>query len=497
MTKNLTSFMFTIFGSTGDLAKRKLFPALYYLYRDKLLPENFAVVAVGRREMTTEELKEDLLHSIEKYSRLTIDRSIWEGFVGLFHYFRGDFNESESYEKLGAFLTELDTKYHTQGNYIFYLAVAPQYFSKIVDGLHREGIVGKNKASWQRVVIEKPFGTDLDTAKMLNRQIREVFEEEDIYRIDHYLGKEMIQNIMVIRFANTFFEPVWNSKFIDNIQINSSETGGIEERGGYYEQAGALRDMMQNHMLQLLTMVAMEPPSNLDTESVRDEKVKVLRSLRPLTTDLIRKNIVRGQYGGGVVNGERLLAYREEDKVSPQSMTETFIAMKLFVENFRWAGVPFYLRTGKEMPVKSTEVIIQFKSLPEILYFKEYGEMAPNLLVIRIQPQEGIFLQLNAKKPGSQNFFVPVKLDFCQNNGVGLGSPEAYERLLYDVIRGDSTLFTRWDEVEHSWKFIDPIAEEWEQTDPLFPNYPPGQWGPEAAQSLLLKEGRKWWDVQV
>lgn len=495
MATSMTSCILVIFGGTGDLFNRKLIPALYYLHRDKLLPENFALVAVARKEITAEQFRVQVIESLRKYAgKKDIDENLLSDYQRLFNYFRADVTQPDNYQGLQAFLNELDKNLHTAGNRIFYLAIAQHLFGQIVSGLHQQGLVD-NKKGWQRVVIEKPFGRDLSSARQLNERISNVFAEDDIYRIDHYLGKEMIQNLMVIRFANILFEPVWNNKFIDNIQISSSETIGVEDRGSYYEQAGALRDMLQNHMLQLLAMVAMEPPSSLDTESIRDEKVKVFRSLKPLTSDEVRKNAVRGQYGQGLAGTRRLAGYRQEDKVSPESKTETFIALKLSVDNFRWAEVPFYLRTGKRMPNKSTEIVVQFKSMPEILFSKEYGELNPNLLVIRIQPREGVYVQLNAKKPGNKNIIVPVKMDFCQNCGVGLDSPEAYERLIFDTIRGDSTLFTRWDEVEHSWKFVDRIAQQWENSEPHFPNYAAGQWGPEAAQSLLIKDGRKWWNL--
>jgi glucose-6-phosphate 1-dehydrogenase len=352
--------------------------------------------------------------------------------------------------------------------------------------------MSKETDTWRRVVIEKPFGRDLKSAQFLNQAITGVFSEKDTYRIDHYLGKEMLQNIMVIRFANALFEPVWNNRFIDNIQISSSETVGVENRGDYYEKSGVLRDMVQNHMLQLLTLTAMEPPVNLETESIRDEKVKVLRSLQYLTPELVRENGVRGQYGPGRIQNKEVPGYREEKRVDPKSFTETFIAMKAQVENFRWSGVPFYIRSGKRMPAKSTEVVVQFKQVPEILFFKEYGIMEPNFLVIKVQPQEGVFLSFNAKKPGTSMNIVPVQMDFCQNCLLEHDSPEAYERLLYDVMRGESTLFTRWDEVEYSWRYVDSIAEAWENEKTDFPNYAAGTWGPQKAEELIERDNKKW-----
>lgn len=492
--EGLDNCLLVVFGGTGDLARRKLYPALFNLFVDGFLPPAFRVIAVGRRDFTLDSFRQEiLLPSLETFSRRAASLDAYfEHFAARLHYFRTDIYAPEGYIRLGEFLGELEEAGGSRGNRIFYLAVAPEHFGPVVRSLMETGLVPA--PGWQRVVIEKPFGHDLPSAAELNRQLRAVFSEEEIYRIDHYLGKEMIQNIMVIRFANTFFEPVWNNKYIDHVQITSAETVGVEDRGSYYDRAGALRDMVQNHLLQLVTLVAMEPPSSLATEAVRDEKVKVLRSLKPLDAAAVSRNAVRGQYGAGEINGQGVLPYRREKGVSPSSLTETFVALKLFIENFRWAGVPFYLRTGKRLAVKVTEIILQFKSLPDILYFKEYGELCPNHLVIRVQPLEGVYVQLNAKRPGNNNYIVPIRLDFCQNCEVGVNSPEAYERLLYDVMRGDPTLFTRWDEVEAAWRFVDPIIAAWAaQGPPQFPNYPAGQWGPPAAQEMLTRDRRRWW----
>lgn len=488
------SCILVIFGGTGDLTHRKLMPALYNLMCSNMLTENFAVVSVGRREKSDETYREEVYESISSYSRFEPDLLKWNWLKERIFYRKFDFTDSEGYRCLNEFVDNLDGVYKTGGNRIFYLAVAPEHFDVIVEKLNQQGMV-KNQNSWQRVMIEKPFGTDLKSAQYLNSRITAVFSEENTYRIDHYLGKEMLQNIMAIRFANLLFEPVWNSKYIDNIQISSMETVGVENRGSYYEMSGALRDMVQNHMLQLITLTAMEPPVSLDAEAIRDEKIKVLRSLEQFTPEIIRKNVVRGQYGSAVVNNKRLNAYREEERVSPTSEVETFFAMKLNIENFRWAGTPFYIRTGKRMPCKYTDIIIQFKQLPGVLYFKEHGNLEPNLLIIRIQPTEGVFLRFNAKKPGTTTTIIPVQMDFCQNCQVGSNSPEAYERLIYDAIRGDSTLFTRWDEVEYSWKFVDRIVDTWNNEKPVFPNYKPDTWGPLEANELLEKDGNKWWNL--
>ncbi|MBC7343289.1 MAG: glucose-6-phosphate dehydrogenase [Clostridia bacterium] len=474
-----------IFGATGDLARRKLFPALASLAAQKLLPNRFAVVGLARRPETNSSFRNYLKATIQQYApRQLPSGAIEEFLLPRTHYIQADIHDPDSYARLQAILVGLEDGGNTTRNHIFYLALAPEHFQTVAQNLQRSGLVPGQPytQSWPRLVIEKPFGWDLESARRLNQALRNVFPEEAIYRIDHYLGKEMIQNLMVIRFANAFFEPVWNNKYIDHVQISSLETDGVGTRATYYEKAGALRDMVQNHMLQLVSMIAMEPPANLDTNDIREEKVKVLRSLQPFTPQTIRKNAVRGQYQG----------YRSETGVRSNSTTETFVALKLAIDNFRWARVPFYLRTGKQLAQKAIEIVVQFKSLPEILYFKEYGELLPNLLAIRIQPLEGVFLRLNAKRPGTNDFIIPIKLDFCQNCEVGTNSPEAYERLLLDAMRGDQTLFTGWEEVEYSWRFVDPLAQEWSQTLPPFPNYAAGSWGPEAAQQLLLRDGRQW-----
>ncbi len=472
-----------IFGATGDLTHRKLYPALYNLWRENLLPKRFGVVSIGRRVKSAGELRADITRSIAQFSRTPHPTGTdLDNFLNLFSYYRLDFNDLEGYAPLKEYLAEKDQVYGTGGNRVYFLAVSPEYFALIARQLHVHGMANQ-KGSWQRVVVEKPFGQNLATAIELNKEVRRTFQESNIYRIDHYLGKEMAQNIMVIRFANTLFEPLWNNRYIDHVQISLTETVGVEGRGPYYEQAGALRDMVQNHMLQLLSLIAMEPPVALDTESIRDEKVKVLRSLKVGPHD-----VVRGQYGRDPAG--RLKAYREEDRVAPDSMVETFAALKVTLDNFRWAGVPFYLRTGKRLKRKYSEIVIQFKKLPGVLYFED-RRLDSNILVIRVHPDEGVYLQFNAKQLGTNSTIVPVSMDFCHNCADGLNSPEAYERLLYDVIRGDSTLFTRWDEVEHSWRFVDQIAHWW-QNDPNIPIYPSGFWGPPESDLLLAKDGRRW-----
>lgn len=479
-----------IFGGTGDLAHRKLLPAIYNLQSEELLPENFAVVAIGRRDKTKEDYRKEIYDSIKQFSRFGMDNEVWNRIKNRIYYRRMDFLQTEDYQGLNEYLNEIDKKHKTKGNRIYYMAVAPEYFEGIVENLNNF-CIDRKAHSWNRVVIEKPFGKNLSSAIYLNNKIVEVFKEENTYRIDHYLGKEMLQNIMVIRFANMLFEPLWNNKYIDHIQISSSETVGMKNRGGYYERSGAMRDMVQSHMLQLLSLIAMEPPNDLETKSIRDEKVKVLKALKEIKPEAVSENVVRGQYGPGGLADKRVLGYREESNVSPHSNTETFVALKVNIENLRWSGVPFYIRTGKRMEKKSTEIIIQFKSMENILYFKE-KKVLPNMLVIRIQPTEGVFLQFNAKEPGNHKNIIPVQMDFCQNCEVGIDSPEAYEKLLFDALRGDTTLFTRWDEVESSWKFIDHILRGWNDSKPVFPNYEAGSWGPKESDMLLQRDNRNW-----
>ncbi|CAA7600548.1 glucose-6-phosphate dehydrogenase [Acididesulfobacillus acetoxydans] len=485
-----------IFGGTGDLTSRKLIPALHNLKAKDSLPQHFAVIGVGRRQLSDQEFRKNLYPALRQAVGENLRADTWAELQERIFYRRFDFQDERGYRVLREFLEQTDAAYQTGGNRIYYLAVAPEYFGVIVEKLYANGLVrNRSGQGWQRVVIEKPFGRDLATARVLNRKITAVFSEKNTFRIDHYLGKEMIQNIMVLRFANPLFEAVWNNKYVDNVQISATETVGVENRAGYYEQAGALRDMLQNHLLQLLTLTGMEPPVSLTTEAVRDEKVKVLRSLRALAPERVAGDVVRGQYGPGRIEGGQVAAYREEKGISPSSDTETFLALKVEIDNFRWAGVPFYIRTGKRLRAKSTDVIVQFKALPPILYVKEHGELEPNILIIRIQPKEGVYFQFNAKKPGMDPSISPVKMDFCQNCDFENNSPEAYEKLLLDVMRGDPTLFTRWDEVEYSWKFVDQIAQTWGEDQRISSPvpYPAGTWGPAAAGELLARDGRAWW----
>ncbi|MDP4158464.1 MAG: glucose-6-phosphate dehydrogenase [Bacillota bacterium] len=485
-----------IFGGTGDLTHRKLMPALYNLVYDQLLPEHFAIVSIGRKDMGLEQYRNEVFSSINKYSRNKIDETYWARLKELIYYLQIDFTDQSEYSKLKVFLENIDIKVQTQGNRVFYLAVAPEFFETIVQGLHKSDLAESKGTPWKRLVIEKPFGKDLVTARKLNNKLIEVFKENSIYRIDHYLGKEMIQNIMVLRFCNSVFESLWNNKFIDNIQIFLNEKDGVGTRGGYYESSGAMRDMVQNHIIQILSLVAMEPPVNLKTDAIRTEKLKVIQAIEEFTPELLRDNVVFGQYGKGVIDGTTVKAYREEEKVPENSRTETFVALKLHINNFRWAGTPFYIRTGKRLGAKSAEIVVQFKSLPKILYFKDQNVQEPNLLIIRIQPNVGVFFQFNTKDFSTYHDIFATKMETSYNSPTLGNTPEAYERLIFDVLRGDATLFSRWDEVEASWIFADRIIEfkYREQKRFNYPNYEAGTMGPVKAFELLARDGREWWN---
>lgn len=493
MNDNLSSIL-VIFGGTGDLTHRKLMPALYNLVRDKLIPEHFAIVSIGRRARTQEEYKQDIYTSISMYSRNKMDDTIWNKLQAMIHYYQFDFTDIYGYHALNSYLQDLDQIFQTNGNRIFYLAVAPEYFETIVHGL-KTCNMSCCSSNFNRLVIEKPFGKDLTTARNLNNKILEVYPEKSIYRIDHYLGKEMIQNIMVLRFANSVFEAVWNNKYVDNIQISLTETLGVGSRGGYYEQSGAMRDMIQNHIFQILTLIAMEPPINLQMDSIRSEKQKVLEAIEDITPEFLKNNVVFGQYGRGLIEGKDVPAYREEKNVPGNSETETFVAMKLYINNFRWAGTPFYIRTGKRLAKGTAEIVIQFKPMPNILYFKDKDIQEPNLLILRIQPNVGVFFQFNTKDYHAHSGIIPAKMDTSIHNPIQGNTPEAYERLIYDILRGDATLFSRWDEVESAWMVADRLIQYSEQTKIHFPNYTAGSMGPEASFELPAKDGRKWWNI--
>ncbi|MFD1334593.1 glucose-6-phosphate dehydrogenase [Oceanobacillus iheyensis] len=479
-----------IFGATGDLAKRKLFPSIYRLYRSGKLDEHFAVIGLARRPWTDEVLRENVENSIQE--ALSPDEDLSE-FISHFYYKSFDVTEKESYQGLNEIIQNLEGQYQTEGNRLFYLAMAPDFFGAIANQLNDYGL--KNTSGWTRLVIEKPFGHDLPSAKKLNHELQAAFREDQIYRIDHYLGKEMVQNIEVIRFANGIFEHLWNNRFISNIQITSSETLGVEERARYYDTSGATRDMVQNHMLQMVALLAMEPPISLTTEEVRSEKIKVLRALRMMETNEIDDYFIRGQYGAGTVKGNSVIGYQDEDEQLENSRTETFVAGKLLIDNYRWAGVPFYIRTGKRMTEKSTKIVIEFKDIPMNLYYQKDDQRNPNLLVINIQPNEGITLCLNARKSGEGALAEPIQLAYHQNAVSGINTPEAYEKLIYDSMLGDATNFTHWDEVALSWQFVDKILANWSENQPAFPNYRSGSMGPDASDELLKKDGFHWWPI--
>ncbi len=487
--------LLVMFGATGDLARRKLYPAIYSLYCEGKLGEKFALVGVSRRPRTNEQFREELRKSIEEFARHSIENDErWQAFAAHFVYQSLDINEISHFVTLQNVASALEQQFGLTGNRLFYLAIAPELFGKVGKNLRDGGVL--DTAGWHRLVIEKPFGYDLPSAEQLNAQINEVFSEQQIFRIDHYLGKEMVQNIQAIRFANRLFEPLWNRHHIANVQITTSESIGVEERGTYYDQSGALRDMVQNHMLQMLALITMDEPSSFESERIRDEKVKVIQALRQFTTDdEVRANVSRGQYIEGVVNGKQLPAYREEPNVSDQSTTETYFAARMMIDNERWQGVPFYLRTGKRLPVKATEIVIELKTTDMAIGGVPVQPL-PNLLVIRIQPNEGIHIRFNTKKSGTFAQVTPVDFDFNNNKGKPPGSvPEAYERLLYDALRGDSSYFTRWDEVASAWRFVDPIAKAWRTDAADLQFYAAGSWGPSKGNGLPEEDGFKWWPV--
>jgi glucose-6-phosphate 1-dehydrogenase len=485
-----------IFGATGDLTSRKLFPALYNLAHAGQLPAHFACVAFARRDKTHEEFRKEMHDAVSQFSRTKpIDEAIWKTFSEQIFYHRSEFHEDEGYETLNRSLQELDRKFGTKGNRVFYLSIQPSYFTTVIEKLKQHRLIYEASAQdkWSRVIIEKPFGHDLTTALALQQDITKHLDESQIYRIDHYLGKETVQNLLVFRFSNPMFESVWNNRYVDHIQITMAEEIGIGTRGNFWEEAGLLRDIIQNHVMQLLSLVAMEPPATLNADAIRDEKVKVVQSIRAFSDAELDTNVIRGQYGPGYINGKEVIGYRQENNVNPNSNVETFGALKLFIDNWRWAGVPFYLRAGKRLPKRATEIAIFFKDIPGFLYQTHTNKTDPNILVIRIQPDEGISLKMNCKVPGLSQCIQPVKMDFRYGSYFGLAPPEAYERLICDCMSGDNTLFAREDEVMASWRLLTPVLDHWQAAPPKdFPNYQSGTWGPAAADELLEKDGRHW-----
>jgi glucose-6-phosphate 1-dehydrogenase len=486
-----------IFGATGDLTHRKLLPALYNLAVEQPLPPQFSIVGVARRPFSHEEFRAQALEAVNTHSRLRpVSPSVWETFSQGLFYCQSQFGDVHGYERLGELLDQIDRERGTGGNRIFYLATQPSFYPTIADLLTLSGVSRRSREGepgWSRVVIEKPFGHDYASAQALNAELSKGFRESQIYRIDHYLGKETVQNIMVLRFGNGIFEPIWNRQYIDHVEITVAEALGVEGRGEYYEEAGAIRDMIQNHMMQLLTLTAMEPPATFGADSVRDEKVKALRAITPLIESEIAQETVRAQYGLGLVDGKRVPGYCQEEGVQPNSLTETYVALKLNIENWRWAGVPFYLRTGKRLTKRVTEIAIQFKRPPYLLFHGTGADqMEPNVLSMRIQPNEGISLRFNAKVPGQEMRLQSVNMDFLYGSAFGKEPPEAYERLLLDCMLGDATLFTRIDETLLAWKLVDTIIRAWRENNAPMASYEPGAWGPPEADALIEREGRTW-----
>jgi glucose-6-phosphate 1-dehydrogenase len=481
-----------LFGASGDLAKRKIIPALYEMALEKMLPEQFALVGYSRTEMDDAQYRKDCRAAVEKFARTKpIDQDVLKRLESALYYHAGDYGDHASHLALAKKLDEIDAKHGTAGNRLFYLSTPPNTFEPIIQCLGDcKDVLGKGS---QRIIIEKPFGRDLASARGLNTLLHNSFAEEQVFRIDHYLGKETVQNLMVMRFANAIFEPIWNYKYIDHVQITVSETLGVGTRGGYYDKSGATRDMVQNHLFQLMALCAMEPPTALDAISIRDEKVKVFRSVRPLRPKAVDDFTVRGQYSAGEAAGEKTPGYLKEKDVPADSTTETFTAIKLYIDNWRWSGTPFYLRTGKFLPEKLSEIVVRFRSPPMTLFQKQCeSPVFPNDLVIRVQPEEGIGLKMNGKVPGGTMQIKPVRLDFEYKTTFNVEPPEAYERLIHDAMVGDQTLFIRGDEAEAAWAVIDPIENGWRDSGKKPDPYAPGTWGPKRAAQLIESDGRRW-----
>lgn len=498
MPSNAPPCILVLFGASGDLARRKILPALFEMAREKLLPEQFALVGYGRSPMTDQQFRQEARESVEQFARTKpVDAEIWAGLENRLYYQRGEYGSSGDHGRLAARLLELDKAHGTARNRLFYLSTPPTQFEPIVTCLaeqaDKSGPAGHAGRGTRRIIVEKPFGFDLASARELNDLLHEHFPEEAVFRIDHYLGKETVQNLMVMRFANSIFEPIWNYKYIDHVQITVAESLGVGARGGYYDRSGALRDMVQNHMLQLMALVAMEPPVALDAQSIRDEKVKVYRSIRAVRQPAADELAVRGQYGPGGEGEHATPGYLKEKDVSPDSRTETFVALKLFVDNWRWSGMPFYLRTGKFLPKKLSEVVVRFRSPPLALFQKQCETpVYPNDLIIRVQPDEGVSVRLNGKVPGGQLNIKPVAMDFLYKTAFQAEPPDAYERLIFDAMAGDQTLFIRADEAEAAWAVIDPIEQGWARSQRKPEAYAPGTWGPARADEMIARDGRRW-----
>lgn len=490
--ENPRNLILVIFGASGDLASRKLMPAIFSLRSQNLLPEKYAVIGTGRTIFTTEEFRIKMTESILGFSEEQADKSQVTSFVNDLYYLSMDNSDPSDYTRLSSLLDETDKRYGIGGSYIFYMATPPVMYEPIAVNLAKAGLTDQSGA-FRRVIIEKPFGYDLESGRKLNRTLHGLITEEQIFRIDHYLGKETVQNLLVTRFANGLFEPLWNRNYIDRIEITSAENIGVEGRGGYYDSSGALRDMVQNHLLQMVGMTAMEPPSSLDSNAIRNEVLKVLQSLQPVKEEDVPKQVIRGQYTGSLIRGECVTGYRYEKGVDINSRTETYVAIKFYINNWRWGGVPFYIRTGKRLPTRVTEIVIHFKPTPHHLFRRELGKLSANQLIIRIQPDEGILLKFDMKEPGAGFNVKNVNMDFHYKDLANIRVPSAYERLLHDVMIGDSTLFSRDDEVETIWKFLNPIQKAWAGNPSIkIFGYPAGTWGPEHANDLIEGDGLTW-----
>ena len=483
-----------IFGASGDLTKRKLIPALYHLAKKNLLPKEFALVGCAIDEISEDDFRKRVRYDLKEFAEAPDSCQFCDWLMERLYYLKGDFQDAGTYQRLKPLLEEVDKKHGTGGNYYYYLATVPSLFGVVIKQLGDAGLTAETDGKWRRVVIEKPFGHDLESAKALNHAITQVLTESQIYRIDHYLGKETVQNILVFRFSNGIFEPIWNRRYIDHVQITVAETLGVELRGAYYEQSGALRDMVPNHIFQLVTLTAMEPPISFDADAVRDEQAKILRAIQPLSPEDVLTRSVRGQYGEGTVEGGHAVAYRSEPNVAPDSRTETYVALKLSIDNWRWADVPFYVRTGKRLASRATEIAIQFRRAPFVLFRETPIEkLVPNQLVLHIQPEEGISLTFGAKIPGPIVDLGNVNMDFRYQDYFGSEPSTGYERLLYDCMVGDATLFQRADMVEAGWSVVQPILDVWKALPPRnFPNYPAGSSGPKEADDLLARDHRQW-----
>ncbi len=485
-----------IFGASGDLTRRKLMPALFSLADKQLLPQETAIVGFARREKTDDEYRAQVRADIHSLGGVQdIDSEVWKSFADRLHYVSASFDEPGAFERLRDILGELDRERGTRGNRVYYLATAPTFFALIAERLGETGLAGQDPRGdrFVRVIVEKPYGSDLTTARELNDRLCDVFQEEQVYRIDHYLGKETVQNLMVLRFGNAIFEPIWNRRYVDHVQITVAESLGVGSRGGYYDRSGALRDIVQSHVMQVLSIVAMEPPARFEAREVRDEKVKVLRAIREFDAASTAAEAVRARYTAGWVDGEAVPGYLDEGGVDPESRTETYVAMRVLIDSWRWAGTPFYIRTGKRLPKRATEVAIQFKNAPLLPFVTSGVEtVAPNLFVLRIQPNEGASLRFQAKAPGPQLDLRSVSMDFSYGTSFLGESPAAYERLLLDCMLGDATLFARWDEVERAWEIFQGMIDAWEGDEAPLATYPAGSWGPSEADALIAGDGRGW-----